>query len=80
MEYIYKLYLNLAKYVPAKNIYQVMVLGALAIVLLVVSAVTTNHTVETWGSLFAGLSFGLFVIGTPAIIAYFKKGKQRAGN
>jgi hypothetical protein len=63
-----------------KNIYQIFCLGILAIVLFAISSLTTIRKIEVWTSLFAGFSFGLFLICVPAIVAYYKKNRQRSTN
>jgi hypothetical protein len=48
-------------------------MGILAVALFIISALTTNRTVESWGSLLSGFAFGIFLICLPALINYFKK-------
>ena len=74
MNYITRQYLKVSQCIlTAQSVSLVISIGALAIALFIISAITSNHTVETWSSLLAGFAFGVFLVSLPAIIAYFKK-------
>ena len=77
MNYITRQYLKMTQCIlTTQSVSLVVCIGALAIALFIISAVSSNHTVETWSSLLAGFTFGIFLISLPAIIAYFKRGSQ----
>ncbi len=74
MNYISKLYLRVSQRVlTTQGAYVVVFMGMLAVALFIISAVTANHTVETWGSLLSGFAIGIFLICLPALINYFKQ-------
>jgi len=77
MNYITRQYLKVSQCIlTAQSVYLVISIGALAIVLFIISAITSNHTVETWSSLLSGFAFGVFLVCLPVLIAYFKKSSQ----
>jgi len=79
MKHIYLFYHNLTQSVQSvKGLYEIISLGLRFILFLIVSIITTNHTVELWSSLFLGFTTALIFAKLPAIIAYFKGSKQKA--
>jgi nitrate/nitrite transporter NarK len=60
-----------------KRVYLFMFIGILAVVMIVVSLMNFNHTVESWSSLLAGAAIGLFILGIPSIRAWYKKTRQK---
>jgi hypothetical protein len=74
MNYLSRLYLRVSQRVlTTQGAYVVIFMGILAVALFIISAVTTNHTIEAWGSLLSGFAFGIFLICLPALINYFKR-------
>ncbi|GAC1304084.1 MAG: hypothetical protein NVSMB24_11050 [Mucilaginibacter sp.] len=74
MNYLSKLYLRVSQRVlTTQGAYVVIFMGILAVALFIISAVTADHAIETWGSLFCGFAFGIFLICLPALINYLKK-------
>jgi|GEM_PF-2786146 len=81
MDYFLSQYTKFTQYVLTnKNIYQIFCLGILAVVLFSISNLTTDHKIEVWTSLFAGFTFGLFLICVPAIVAYYKRNKHKGAH
>jgi nitrate/nitrite transporter NarK len=80
MSYIAKQYFKLTQYfLDSKNAYQIIFIGILAISLLIVSLMASNHTIARWSGILAGFASGSFLVGLPAVVAHFKKSPQEAG-
>jgi len=79
MNYITRQYLKVTQCIlTTQSVSLVVCIGALAIALFIISALSSNHTVETWTSLLSGFAFGVFLVCLPALIAYFKKSSQES--
>jgi hypothetical protein len=77
MNYITRQYLKVTQCIlTTQSVSLVVCIGALAIALFIISAVSSNHTVETWSSLLSGFAFGVFLVCLPALVNYLKKNKQ----
>jgi hypothetical protein len=74
MNYLSRLYLKVSQRVlTTQGAYVVIFMGILAVALFIISAVTTDHGIETLSSLLSGFAFGIFLICLPALINYFKR-------
>jgi hypothetical protein len=81
MKAIYLLHIKLNQYTQrVKSAYEIVFLVLLLIALLVLSTVSTNHTVAVWASALAGLTSGVILIKMPAIINYVKLARQKSSN
>jgi len=79
MSYIAKQYIKLTQYfLDSKNAYQIILIGVLAILLLIVSLLTSNHTIARWSGILAGFAAGSFLVGLPAVVTHFKTRRQEA--
>ena len=77
MKFIYLCWFKITQYVQTvKNIYEIVILGLALVLFLAISIITTNRTIELWSSLFLGFTTALVLAKLPAIIVYFKGGKQ----
>jgi hypothetical protein len=61
-----------------KRVYFFLFAGVSAIVLIVVSIITFNPAVEKWSSLFAGIAFGLLLVGMPSLVTWIKSRRQKS--
>lgn len=63
-----------------KKIYIFMFIAILAVIMIAVSMMNFDRTVESWSSFIAGGSIAFLLIKLPSIIAYFESRRGKTAN
>jgi len=59
-----------------KKVYLLLFVGIIAVIAIIFILMNYDSKTDTWSSWFLGGAVGFLVVGTPSIIAWFKKKKQ----